>query len=201
VDPFRRALITGGIGSGKSTAAGVLAGLGAAVFSADTAAREALEPGGAAYAPATTRWPEVVGADGRIDRSALGRIVFDDPVALAELEAMTHPAVRESLRAAVSGVRAPLLLVEVPLPVDVLGPGWPRVVVDAPDEVRMARLLARGMSRPEITQRMAAQPDRGEWLAVADMVLDNGGDLDRLEAECRRVWRALVGSDPAPASR
>ena len=85
------------------------------------------------------------------------------------------------------------MLVEMPLPIDLLGPGWRWVVVDAPDEVRRARLLARGMEAGEAARRMAAQPSRAEWLQRADLVVDNGAGLDHLERECRRAWRVADG--------
>ena len=190
------ALLTGGIGSGKSAAAAVLGRLGAVVVSADEAAHRVLEPGGAAAAEVALRWPEAV-VEGRIDRRALGRIVFADPAALAALEAVTHPAVAALLAEQVERAGpAPLVMVEVPLPADIMGEGWPRVVVDAPEDVRIFRLRLRGMEPVEIAGRMAAQPDREGWLARADHVIDNGGDPEQLERECRRVWRALTGSPP-----
>jgi dephospho-CoA kinase len=187
-----RAILSGGIGSGKSAAAEIFRDLGAYIVSADDAAHAVLEPGGAAAAAVSARWPEAVVA-GRIDRSALGRIVFSEPGLLAELESMTHPAIlRTILQEVAAAGDVPLVLVEVPLPVDVLGPGWPRVVVDAPEDVRIFRLRLRGMEPDEIAGRMAVQPTREGWLALADFVLDNGGDTVQLERECRRVWGLLV---------
>jgi dephospho-CoA kinase len=189
-----RALLTGGIGSGKSTAAGVFTALGARVVSADEAGHRVLEPGGAAERRVAERWPGAV-RSGRIDREILGGIVFSDPAQRRELEAITHPAIRELVSAEVAAATGPLVLLEVPLPVDPLGSGWPRIVVDAPDRVRTGRLVARGMDPDEIARRMAAQPSREEWLAIADHVLDNGGDLVQLERECRRVWPRVAAGD------
>lgn len=190
------ALLSGGIGAGKSAAAEVFRRLGAAVISADEAAHRVLDPGGAAVDDVGRQWPEAV-VDGVIDRRRLGRIVFGEAGALAELEAITHPAIRDLIAAGVAAAAgAPLVLVEVPLPVDPVGEGWPRVVVDAPEDVRIFRLRLRGMEPDEIAGRMAAQPRRHEWLALADHVVDNGGDPEQLEPECRRVWEALVGAAP-----
>ncbi|MFH1329308.1 MAG: dephospho-CoA kinase [Actinomycetota bacterium] len=194
--PSARALLGGGIGSGKSTAAALFAALGAEVFSADRAAHAVLEPGGAAAASVAARWPEAL-VVGRIDRPTLAGIVFADPAARAALEEITHPAIGRLLGEQVAGVEAGVVLVEMPLPIDLLGPGWRWVVVDAPDEVRRARLLARGMEAGEVARRMAAQPSRAEWLERADLVVDNGAGLDRLEQECRRAWQVLTGR-PAP---
>ncbi len=190
--PGARALLGGGIGSGKSTAAALFASLGAAVLSADGAAHAVLEPGEAAASAVARRWPEAT-AGGRIDRGALAQIVFTDPAARRELEAITHPAIGRLLLAQAAAVDAEALLVEMPLPVDLLGPGWPWVVVDAPDEVRLARLLARGLAPEDARRRMAAQASRREWLQRADLVVDNGAGLDHLEEECRRAWAVIVG--------
>jgi len=187
-----RVLLGGGIGSGKSAAAALLSSLGAAVLSADRAAHRVLEPDGPAAAAVSARWPAAV-VDGRIDRRALAGIVFRDGAALAELELLTHPAIARLLGEEVAGVDAPVIVVEMPLPMDLLGPGWRWVVVDAPDEVRLARLEARGMSRKEAVRRMGAQPTRDEWLARAELVVDNGGDLAHLEAECRWAWGVMLG--------
>lgn len=186
-------LLTGGIGSGKSTAAGILGALGAAVISADEAAHRVLDPDGPAFHRVAGRWPEVV-RRGHIDRSRLAALVFEDPVALRELESATHPAIRRLLQEWIEQADGRLIVVEVPLLQDPVGRGWPRVVVDAPDEVRRTRLLARGMSEEDVRRRMAAQPGRAEWLAAAEHVLDNSGDLGRLADGCRRLWDELMGS-------
>jgi dephospho-CoA kinase len=194
--PGARALLGGGIGSGKSTAAALFASLGAAVLSADRAAHAVLEPGEAAAAEVARRWPEAAPA-GRIDRGTLAQIVFTDAVARRELEAITHPAIGRLLLAQAATVAAEVLLVEMPLPVDLLGPGWAWVVVDAPDETRLARLLARGLAPEDARRRMAAQASREEWLQRADLVVDNGAGLGHLEEECRRAW-AVIRGWPAP---
>jgi len=191
------AFLTGGIGAGKSTAAEAFAALGAVIVSTDDAAHRVLAPGGEAEAAVAERWPEVV-VGGAIDRRALGRLVFDSPAALYELESITHPAIGRLVASQVAAAGyAPLVLVEIPLPVDLLGMGWPRVVVDAPEDLRIFRLRIRGMEPEEIAGRMAAQPLRDEWLALADHVIDNAGGPEELAAECHRVWLALVGSPPA----
>ncbi|MBM3694956.1 MAG: dephospho-CoA kinase, partial [Actinobacteria bacterium] len=164
--PEIRAYLGGGIGSGKSTAAAVFASWGAEVFSADRAGHAVLAPGGPAAEAVARCWPGVMVA-GRVDRDALARIVFSDAAARRRLEEITHPAIREALAAQVAGAGSEVILVEMPLPVDLLGPGWRWVVVDAPDEVRLTRLVARGLTAPEASARMAAQPSRADWLARA----------------------------------
>lgn len=190
--PTGMAYLGGGIGSGKSTAAAVFAGLGAVVLSADRAAHTVLEAGGEAASAVAERWPGVV-EDGRIDRSALAAVVFADPAARADLEDITHPAIARLLAAQVADAAGEVILVEMPLPIPLLGPGWPWVVVDAPDAVRLARLIARGMEFEDAVRRMAAQPSRAEWLARADLVVDNGAGLGHLDAECRLAWDIVLG--------
>ncbi|MEX1288633.1 MAG: dephospho-CoA kinase [Acidimicrobiia bacterium] len=184
-----RVVLTGGIGTGKSTVAALLASAGATVVDADRIGHEVLEPGGTAFEPVTERWPHVV-VDGRIDRRALGRIVFGDPDQLAELEALTHPAIRAAALERLADIDG-LAVLEVPIPVRWAPEEWPVVVVDAPDEVRVARLSDRGLDDDEITQRMAAQPARDEWLAMADHVVDNSGGRDVLQREVDRLLTDL----------
>jgi dephospho-CoA kinase len=187
-----RVLLGGGIGSGKSAAAAFWSMWGAAVLSADRAAHRVLEPEGSAAAAVSARWPGAV-VEGRIDRRTLAAIVFRDATALAELESLTHPAIARLLAEEVAGAAAPVVVVEIPLPIELLGSGWRWVVVDAPDRVRLARLEARGMGRDEALRRMGAQSTRGEWLARAELVVDNGGDLAHLETECRWAWGVMLG--------
>jgi len=182
--------LTGGIGSGKSTAAGMLAARGAVVISADAAGHQVLEPGGAAVTAVADRWPQAV-RDGRVDRSVLAEVVFEDAAALADLEAITHPLIADLLAERMAAASGPLIVLEIPVLRDGVGPAWPVVVVDAPDDVRRRRLEGRGMDPADVGRRMALQPSREEWLAVADYVVDNGGDLNTLAAECDRLWSVL----------
>lgn len=187
--------LTGGIGSGKSTVARLLAARGAVVVDADELAREALAPGSEGLARVVELFgPDVLGRDGALDRAALAARVFSDPEALARLEAVVHPAVAEltSRRRQAAGERA-VVVHDVPLLVEKgLGDRYDLVVVvDAPDDVRLARLEARGMSEGDARARMAAQADRETRLAAADVVLANDGDLGRLEAQVEELWESL----------
>ncbi len=184
-------LLGGGIGSGKSTAAGVLAAFGAAVFSADEAGHRALEPGEPAYALVAKRWPEVI-VGGRVDRTALGRIVFADADELRALESVSHPAIRDYLRARIGESDAEVIVVEMPLLQDLFGPGWLWMVVDAADELRLKRLVHHGMNRADAEARIAVQASRREWLDAAEIVIDNSGNLEHLAGECERAWEAIL---------
>lgn len=189
--------LSGGIGSGKSTVAAMLRARGAVVVDADALARDVVEPGTPGLAAVVARFGDgVMAPEGSLDRAALAAIVFADPAALADLEAITHPLVAE--RAAALLAAAPtgsVVVYDVPLLVEKdLARAYDRVViVDAPDDVRVERLVVRGMSRPDALARMAAQAPRAERLAVADDVLDNTGDESALQAQVDRLWAALTG--------
>ncbi len=196
----RLVLLSGGIGAGKSEVGRRLAAMGAEVIDADRVGHEVLEPGGEAHSAVTDRWPEVV-EDGRVDRAALGRIVFADPEELRALEAISHPAIAARIAARVAASERPVVVVELPLTVDLFGAGWDRVVVDAPDDVRRWRLVARGMAPADIDARIAAQPDRAEWRDAADYVVDNAAGLDALAGEVEALWEWLTAPPEAASGR
>ena len=182
----RLILISGGIGSGKSAVRDALAARGVRVIDADAVGHAVLEPDGPAFAAVASRWPEVV-VDERIDRQALGRIVFGDAAQLADLESITHPLIKVEIALMVDRFGDVPIGVEFPLPLNPFGDRWTRVIVDASDEIRTARLLDRGMSAPDVAARMSAQPSREEWLEMADVVIDNSGDVEALEHEVDRI--------------
>lgn len=188
-----RLLLGGGIGSGKSTAAACFAALGAVVVSADLKGHEVIAPGTPGAARVLEAWPEVADAGGAVDRRLLGEIVFADPVALRALESITHPLIRTAILHEEATYSDRVVVVEVPIPVDLPGRGWPWVVVDATDDLRLHRAAGRGgMTEALVRKVMASQPERGEWLALAQWVIDNSGDLAALEEQCRRVWDEAV---------
>lgn len=170
------------------------------VIDADVIAREALAPGGAARRGVIDRFgPDILGPDGEIDRQALAAIVFADPEALADLNLLTHPVVREGMLARLaveqdSGTQ--MVVLDIPLLVEGGRRRWPLdavVVVDATAYAAMRRLVShRGMSAAQASARIAAQVGRDERLAVADYVIDNSGDLAQLETEVDRAWSWLT---------
>jgi dephospho-CoA kinase len=190
--------LTGGIGSGKSTVAAALREHGAAVVDADAIGREILEPGGASYESVIGRFgPGIVGSDGRIDRGAVAGIVFNDPAALADLNGLTHPAISRIMGERAEGVGAshPIVVFDVALlhlATDHFQLGAV-VVVDVPEDVAVARLVEyRGFSEADARARLASQIGRPERIAQADLVIDNSGDRDALEAEVDRAWAWLL---------
>ena len=181
-----RIMVCGGIGSGKSAAGGLLAERGFTVIDADRVGHGLLEPGHPVAGRVAARWPKAA-AGGRVNRSLLGGMVFADPEQLRELEAMTHPEIGRLIRERAARAGGSPAAVEVPVlrgVADVLSEeGWLRVVVDAPDEMRRARLAQRGMAEGDIELRMAAQPTREQWRAAADFLLPDRDSLRALERE------------------
>ena len=195
-----RIALTGGIGSGKSTVSRLLAEKGAVIVDADAIAREIVEPGQPALEEIRGAFgPEVIDADGRLRRTRLAEIVFDDPEALARLNAITHPRIAaRSAELLESAAAEAVVVYDMPLLVE-QGPqalaGWDAiVVVDAPDGVRLARLVARGVDRADAQRRMAAQVPRDVRLAAADHVIDNSGDLMSLGRSVDALWTSLTAT-------
>lgn len=183
--------LTGGIGAGKSAATRRLAARGLAVVDADVIAREVVAPGSPGLAAVVDAFgPEVLDADGALDRPALGRLVFGDDDARRRLNGIVHPLVGErtfALAAEAEAAGAAVLVHDVPLLAENgLAPSYHLVaVVEAPEDVRLHRLTAlRGMPADDARARMAAQADDATRRALADVVLDNGGELRALQAQC-----------------
>ncbi|MDN4644429.1 dephospho-CoA kinase [Arthrobacter sp. PsM3] len=186
--------LTGGIASGKSVAAARLRELGAVVIDADALAREVVEPGTPGLARVVEAFSNAILApDGGLDRPKLGGLVFGNPERLAVLNGIIHPLVRE--RAAALAAAAPkgaVVVQDIPLLVET-GQGANFhlvVVVDAPDDVRVQRMVQhRHLSAEEAQARMAAQATREDRLAAADIVLDNSGSKAELQDAVDRLWK------------
>jgi dephospho-CoA kinase len=185
--------LTGGIGSGKSLVAELLAAHGATIIDADVLAREAVAPGTPGLAAVRERFGTgVLRPDGSLDRAALGRIVFGDPIARRDLEAIIHPAVRA--RAAALAAAAPegaVVVQVIPLLVETGQQGHfdQVVVVDVEPEVQLSRIVRRdGLSEAEARARLRAQASREARLAAAHVVLRNNGNRDDLAAAVDRLW-------------
>lgn len=186
--------LTGGIASGKSVAAARLRELGAVVIDADALAREVVEPGTPGLAQVAGAFSKaILTPDGGLDRPKLGALVFGNPERLGVLNGIIHPLVRE--RAAALAAAAPkgaVVVQDIPLLVET-GQGANFhlvVVVDAPDAVRVQRMMQhRHLTADEARARMAAQAGRDERLAAADVVLDNSGTKDELRDAVDRLWK------------
>jgi len=183
--------LTGGIGAGKSTAAALLARLGATVVDIDEIAREVTAPGTYGHEQMAQAFPAAV-RDGVVDRRAVAREVFADPQRLRQLEALVHPLVAARL-SRLDSRAAGVVVVDHPLLVE---KGTARafdsvVVVRADEELRRARLRERGMDDADITARMAAQASDAQRAAVADFVIDNSRSLTDLQRQVAALWEEL----------
>ena len=187
--------LTGSIGMGKSTVAGMLRDLGVPVFDADAAVHELQGPDGALLPQIEAAFPGSTGPGG-VDRPKLGAMVFGDPARLAQLEAIVHPAVAEVRRAFLRDhADQPLVVLDIPLLFEKGGaPGMDAVaVVSAPAEVQRARVLARsGMTEEKFAQILALQVPDAEKRARADFVIDTGADLVTTRAEVERLVRGFA---------
>jgi dephospho-CoA kinase len=191
--------LTGGVASGKSTVAALLRELGAVVVDSDVLAREVVEPGTPGLAAVVEAFgPEVLTADGRLDRPALGAVVFGDQPARRRLEGILHPLIRA--RAAELEAAAPagtVVVHDIPLLVET---GQADrfdavVVVDVPVETQVARMVRdRGMSREDALARVKAQASREERLAVATQVVENTGTREDLRDRVTEVLEELVSA-------
>jgi dephospho-CoA kinase len=188
--------LTGGIGSGKSTVARLIADLGVPVLDADQLAREVVEPGRPALAEVAAAWPQAIGPDGRVDRKRLAGIIFADAAQRVRLEAITHPRIQalsdERLaELAVKGhalaVYEASLLVESGRYKDFDG----LVVVTASPETQLERILARGdLTEAEAQARIDAQLPLLAKVRVATHLIDNDGEIEATKEQVER----LVGS-------
>jgi len=189
--------LTGGIGAGKSTVADLLAERGAVIVDADEVARAVVEPGQRALAKLVDRFGAgILDADGRLDRSALAKLAFVDDESRRDLEAITHPAINEEFGRRVAAAPSDAVVVlDVPLLVEspqARERGYQAViVVEAPRDVRLARLEARGVDRADAEARMAAQAGDDERRKIATYVIDNAGDRAALERQVDEVWAEL----------
>ena len=190
--------LTGGIGSGKSTFAALLAERGAQVIDADQLGRDALRPGQPAWHSVVDSFGDEILVEGsmEIDRTALAEQVFSDPNKLAALNAITHPVITAGIADRLERLRNTdeVVVLDAALIVEL---GLDKaisclIVVDAPEDARAQRLVkSRGMRTEDFMARMSAQAPRDRLLARADIVVKNDGTLDALAREADRVWAEL----------
>ncbi len=183
--------LTGGIASGKTAVADLFAARGVPVLDTDQIARDVVEPGTPGLAEVVTAFgPDVLAADGRLDRRALRERVFARPDDRRRLEAILHPLIRAELERRSAAAGGPYQVFVIPLLVE--GAGQTRVdrvlVVDCPEDTQLARLMARdGGTEAAARAILAAQASRAERLAIADDVIANTGTLAQLEPQVTKL--------------
>jgi dephospho-CoA kinase len=192
--------LTGGIGSGKSTVAKILAELGAPSLDADKVGHSIYAPGGPAYQEIVAAFGErILAPDGTVDRKKLGPIVFADPAELKRLNSIVHPKMLAEMRAMVAAIRSrgetKPIVIEAAILIEA---NWMPMcdevwLVTAAHEHVIGRVeRERGMAREQIEARIRAQLSDADRMRYASLVIKNDGTLDELRAEVERVWRAAL---------
>jgi dephospho-CoA kinase len=191
--------LTGGLATGKSTVSDVLRRLGCIVLDADVLAREVVEPGEPALAAIAAEFgPEVLQADGTLDRKRLGAIVFADPARRRRVEAITHPAIRDRFLARLAELEARdfagIVVWDAPVMIESGGyQAMDRLVVVVTDAAtQRARALARDGDAADADRKIASQMPLAEKAKLADYVIDNSGDRAATESRTREVHAALL---------
>lgn len=184
--------LTGGIGCGKTTVADMFGALGASLVDTDLIAHAMTAAHGPAMAPIIAAFgPEFAGPDGALDRARMRALVFSDAAAKATLEAILHPRIRDAALAAAAAATGPYVIFVVPLLIE-SGTWRERVdrvlVIDCPEEVQVARVMARNrLSEEQVRAIMATQASRAERLAAADDVIGNADGIAALEPQIARL--------------
>ncbi len=191
--------LTGGIGSGKSTVAAILAAHGATVIDADAIARELVEPGGVALPALVSEFgPRILREDGSLSRGELAALAFSDPRATERLNAIMHPLIREESARRLAQAGSPVVVYDMPLLVETGQRDLVDlvVVVDVPEEVQVDRAVRlRGLDLEDVKRRMDVQATRSDRLAQADVVIDNAGDLEATTAQVEALWHRISVSE------
>ena len=188
--------LTGGIGSGKSTVAAMLADHGAIVIDADVIARRIVEPGSPVLARLADEFgADIVDNDGTLKRALLAERAFASDRATRHLNEITHPAIRElaEVELADAESRAGVVVYEMPLLVETgqVSLVDAVIVVDVQPDTQIERAVARGLDADDVRSRMARQASRDQRLEAADHVIDNSGELSATAEQVERIWRIL----------
>jgi dephospho-CoA kinase len=196
--------LTGGIGAGKSTVAQYFSELGAVVVDADHLARIAIERGSKGFDEVVATFGQEIISNGDIDRKALAAIIFNDPELKRKLESIIHPRVQQLFAQAVaqSDPGVPLIY-EIPLLVETnAAEKFDYVItVEADEELRISRLLARGMFISDIKARLANQAPSSARTEIADVVITNDGDDDQLLRQVENLWEGPLADLTSGRSR
>jgi dephospho-CoA kinase len=196
--------LTGGIGSGKSTVSAALAERGAVIVDADAIVRDVQQPGSPVLQQLAERFgPQVIAADGSLDRAAVAAVAFSDPEALKDLNKIVHPAVGAEMTARVMAQRDTdhVVVMDIPLLTENPREGLQGViVVDVPTDLQVERLVRfRGFDEADAMARIGKQATRQQRLDTATFVVDNSGELDALAAQIDALWEYLTSLPQLPA--
>jgi dephospho-CoA kinase len=187
--------LTGGIASGKSTVAKLLAAHGAETIDADEVAREVVEPGSIGLKAVVEEFGEgVLSQNGELNREALGKIIFSDSKMRLKLEAILHPLIQDRTGQLIAASSKAVVVYAVPLLVEasVQYPFDVIVTVEAGAENQIERLVkSRGLSRPDAQDRINAQATREQRIERADFVIDSSGTLDHLAKQVETLWKSI----------
>ena len=186
--------LTGGIGSGKSTVGQIFEDLGAIVADSDQLARNVVERGTTGFDQIVAAFGDEVLKNGDLDRAALAEVIFKDPVKRAQLEQITHPLIRRAFAEIVESAQNDSIVInQIPLLVESKHEyKFDHVItVSATEEVRIQRLLMRGMNLTQIKQRIGAQSTDAQREAISDTVIRNDKDHSELLLEVEKVWELL----------
>jgi dephospho-CoA kinase len=196
--------LTGGIGAGKSTVAQYFSELGAVVVDADQLARIAIERGSEGFDEVITTFGQSIISNGDIDRKALAAIIFNDPKAKADLEEIIHPRVQRLFAQAVAESDPSIpMIYEIPLLVetDAAHKFDFVITVEADEDLRVSRLLSRGMFISDIKARLANQAPSQARIDLADAVIHNDGDEDHLLRQVENLWEGQIADLTSKRSR
>ena len=187
--------LTGGIGSGKSTVASMLAAKGAVIIDADQISREIVEPGQPALDEIVAVFgPSVLREDGTLNRGELARLAFADKDLTKRLNAIMHPRISAESAARISAAPAGSIVVyDMPLLVETKQDSAVDhvIVVDVPVETQRERAIGRGLEAEDVDRRIEAQATREQRLAVANTVIDNSGSIEKTQAQVDSLWASL----------
>jgi dephospho-CoA kinase len=190
--------LTGGIGSGKSTAGQIFSNLGAIVIDSDQLAREVIKPGSEGFDLLIKEFGTEILENNEINRAALGAIIFADPTLRAKLEAITHPLIRQSFEKLVQAAPSDAIVInQIPLLVESNHDyKFDKVIaISVSDQIRKQRLLERGLSQSDADKRMSAQASDAQREAIADFIIENSGDLAELTHSVTEIWQKLMAAN------
>ena len=195
--------LTGGIGSGKSTVSSMLAARGAEIVDADVITRDVQQPGSPIVEAIAQRFgDEVLDAQRSLRRAKLAEMVFADAAALADLNAIVHPAVGDEINRRVDELASTAKVVVLDIPLLTENPRGKlqgKIVVDVPVEVQLDRLVrSRGFTEADARARIARQSSRDDRLSGADFVVDNSGTVDELDPQIAELWAWLTSLPQLP---